>query len=51
MKGLFWKLYWNTPKNMRKEYIRMHFWAWMFERHPKMFKWCDTHLKCDMLPF
>jgi hypothetical protein len=48
---MFWKLYKNTPKKLRKAFLRMHFWAWMFEKHPKIFKFCETHLKCDTLPF
>lgn len=48
---MFWKLYWNTPKGKRKEFIRMHFWAWMMEHLPRVYWWCDKHLKCDTLPF
>ena len=49
--NMFWKLYWNTPKKERKEFIRWHFWGWMMDRLPKLYKWCDKHLKCNTLPF
>ena len=48
---MFRKLYKNTPKKNRKEFLRMHFWAWMFEKHPKAFEWCDKYLPFDTLPF
>ncbi len=48
---MLWKLYWNTPKKNRKEFIRQHFWGWMMEHCPKIYWWCDKHLKCDTLPF
>ena len=48
---MFWKLYWDIPKSQRKEFIRQHFWGWMMYNHPKIFDWCDKHLKCDTLPF
>ena len=48
---MFWKLYRNTPKNKRKEFIREHFWAWMFDHCPRIYRWCDKHLPWDTLPF
>lgn len=48
---MFWKLYWLTPKRMRKEFVRQHFWGWLMNHHPKIFKWCDKHLPFDTLPF
>ena len=48
---MFWKLYKNTPKKLRKEFLRMHFWAWMWQKHPKISKFCEKHLPFDTLPF
>ena len=48
---MFWKLYRSTPKKNRKEFLRMHFWAWMFDKHHKLFKFCDKYLPFDTLPF
>jgi hypothetical protein len=36
---------------LRKEFLLMHFWSWMWQKHPKLFKFCEEHLKCDTLPF
>ena len=41
----------NTAVPSRKEIIRMKFWAWMYEKHPKMFRWCSKYLPFDTLPF
>lgn len=49
---MFWKLYRNTPKKERKEFLRRRFWAYMYDHHPKIFWWCEKHLTCcDILPF
>ena len=48
---MFWKLYKNTPKKDRKEFLRMHFWAWMFDHMPRLYRLCDTILPFDTLPF
>lgn len=48
---MFWKLYWLTPKRMRKEFVRQHFWGWLMNHHLKIYKWCDKHLPFDTLPF
>ena len=48
---MFWKLYHNMPKKDRKEFIRRHFWGWMMEHMPRVYLWCDKHLKFDTLPF
>lgn len=48
---MFWKLYWNANKSERKEFVRMHFWGWMMEHLPRIYKWCNKFLKCDTLPF
>ena len=48
---MFWILYRNTPKKYRKRFIREHFWAWMMEHMPSMYKWCDKVLPFDTLPF
>lgn len=30
---------------------RWKFWAWMMDRHPRLFRWCDKHLPFNTLPF
>lgn len=41
----------RTAIPSKKEIRRMKFWAWMFEKHPKMHEWCYKHLPFDTLPF
>ena len=36
-------------KNLKDN--RWKFWAWLFEKHPKLYRWCDEHLPIDTLPF
>ena len=48
---MFWKLYKNTPKKYRKRFLREHFWGWMFDKHKKIYWWCNKHLPFDTLPF
>lgn len=50
-KNCFWIVYKSLPKKQRKEFLRWHFWAWMMEKHPKVFDWCDKFLPFNTLPF
>lgn len=38
-------------KEYKRELFREKFWGYMMERLPKIYNWCDKHLKCDTLPF
>ena len=48
---MFRKYHKDTAVPSRKEIRRMKFWSWMFEKHPKMYKWCNKHFPFDTLPF
>lgn len=50
-KSTFWIVYKQLPKKDRKELMRQYFWCWIFCRYPKVYKWCEKHLKWDTLPF
>ena len=50
-KNYFWIVYKSLPKKEKKEFIRRHFWAWMMDHFPKLYRWCNKHLPFDTLPF
>lgn len=50
-KSCFWIVYKTSSKKERKELARQYFWAWMMKHLPRVYWWCDKHLKCDTLPF
>lgn len=38
-------------KEYKRELFREKFWGFVMTYFPKLYEWCDTHLKCDTLPF
>lgn len=50
-KSCFWIVYKQLPKKHKKKFLRENFWGWMMEHMPRLYWWCDKHLKCDTLPF
>lgn len=50
-KSVFWIVHKSLPKKDKKEHLRWNFWAWMMDYFPKLYWWCDKHLKYDTLPF
>ena len=50
-KSCFWIVYKSLSKKDKKEFLRWHFWGWMMEYCPRLYRWCDKHLPFDTLPF
>lgn len=55
-KSYFWLVYRQLPRKgvgvlTKKEFLREHFWGWMFYHMPRLYKWCDKYLPFDTLPF
>lgn len=38
-------------KEFKKELRRQSFWYFVMVHFPKIYDWCNAHLKCDTLPF
>ena len=49
---VWWFKNWRKfNKEYRREFCRQKFCGFMMERFPRLYQWCDQHLKCDTLPF
>ena len=47
----YWIVYKPLSKKDKVEFIRQHFWGWMMDHFPRIYRWCNKHLPFDTLPF
>lgn len=50
--AVWWLKNWHKlDKEYRRELCRQKFWGLVMKYFPRLYQWCDQHLKCDTLPF
>lgn len=50
-RSCFWIVYKSLSGDDKKEFMRWHFWAWIMDQMPRIYKLCDKYLPFNTLPF